>query len=484
MPSRSRSLRFKLTLWFVLVFFVIQTTLASGVVLLRREVIQRSRDDGLMVSVEEMIESILAAEAGLNDAELEALVPASAGFLMYSVRDESGAVLASSNVPAGHELPFSSWEAVPAGKLGPVFTTMGPERAREFAADDALRLVTVPFRYRDRSYFFQAAVLDRLFLGPFFDLIVIGGPVGIIAAMIAAWIIAGRAVSPMDQLSRAAKDVSPTSLDKRFRVPTTDHEVTRLEQELNSALERLEAGYRAQDQFISNVSHELKTPIAVLLTEAQVAKIGGRSGERAGEKARAFIDHVESEMKRLGKLVESLLTLARADILRDRPLEAVSVNDIVLQSVQHCTLLANQNRTHLIPNLAEPDGREPVVEGDAALLQTMLDNLVRNAIAQSPADGHVAIDARCSGDTLEITVSDHGPGIPDDYLDKIFDRFVQVPTGTNGRGGMGLGLTIASGVAELHHGSIVARNNADRGCSFIVTLPLYRSASSVPLTAR
>ena len=476
MRSRTRSLRFKLTCWFVLVFFVIQTALAAGVVLWQQEELQRSRDDVLVASSEGLIDNVLVARPELAGADLEVLVPDGAGFVMYCVRDDGGTVLASSNVASGEEFPFSSWEAVPSGKLGAVFTTLKSEQAGELGATERLRLITVPFRYGDRSYFFQAAVTDRAFEGPFFDLIIVAGPVGIIAAMIAAWLIAGRAVAPMGRLSLAARDVSPTSLGQRFRVRTNDQEVSHLEEELNLALERIEAGYHAQDHFISNVSHELKTPIAVLLTEAQVAKIGS-SSEKASV---AFVDHVESEMKRLGKLVESLLTLARADVLRDRPLEMVSVNDIVLQSVQHCTLVAKQYQARLIPQLAESEGSAPeaVVEGDAGLLQTMLDNLVRNAIAQSPAGGPVAIDARCTESTLELTVSDHGPGIPAAYLDKVFDRFVQVPnqSGKKGREGMGLGLAIANGVAELHHGSISVHNNETLGCSFVVTLPLSFSA--------
>jgi len=472
MRSKSRSLRLKLTLWFVLVFFAIETVLTGTVVYFRGEVIRRSLDNSLAKSAEAMVENILAAEASWLPGEVHALVPADSGFVLYAIRTDEGGGLVQWNVADLDDLPFSAWEKVPAGRVGDVFTSLNRERASTLTEDAFdLRLVTVPFRRDGRYYYFQAAVRDRIqhSLGPFFDLVVIGVPVGVFAAMVAAWVIAGRAVAPIRRLSRAAQDVSVTNLSERIHVSTTDQEVSRLEEELNSALARIEAGYEAQSQFIGNVSHELKTPISTLLIEAQVAKIGSPSVE----KGYAFVDRAERELRRLGRLVESILTLARADLLQERALESVSVNDVVLQSVQHCKPLADQKRIGLIPNLVDSGSGlpEPTVTGAPELLETMLENLVRNAVAHSPDGASVAIDAGCAADTVQITVHDSGPGIPDEYIDRVFRRFVRAPN-RDGRDGSGLGLAIAHTVARLHGGDIAARNNEHGGCSFVVTLPL------------
>jgi two-component system OmpR family sensor kinase len=279
----------------------------------------------------------------------------------------------------------------------------------------------------------------------------------------------------MRQLSRAAREVSPKSLGERFDVPTTDREVARLESELNSALERLEAGYKAQDQFIANVSHELRTPVAVLLTQAQVAKMG----ERSLEKGYAFVDRAEQLLKRLGKVVESFLVLARADIEQGLAGDTVSVIDIVLGCLQSCKDVAEQNRVRLIPRFVDPDaeGLELTIDGDAALLQTMLENLVRNAISHSPPDGEVALEAGRSESSLRLVVRDQGPGVPEEYRERIFERFVQVPEGSARRDGTGLGLAIANGIARLHGGSIGVENGAAAGCSFVVTLPAGRATA-------
>ncbi len=474
MASRARSLRFKLALWFVLVFSGMQLVLVGGVVLLRRETVRRSLDASLTDSAKRMVDNILAAEVTWSDDALHALVPADAGFLFYAVRDEQGRILASHQVPDRDSLPFSAWEVVPSGPVGDVLTTLSPERAEKLTGTSGrLRLITVPFRAGGDDFFFQAGVHDRVLermLGPFLDLVLLGVPVGIVAAFLAAWVIAGSAVSPIRRLSRAASTLSPASLGERFHVFSRHEEIARLQDELNSALERMEEGYKAQQQFISNVSHELKTPIAVLVTEAQVAKLG----ERSMRKGYDFVDMAESELIRLGKLVESFLVLARSELTRAHPMDDVSMNDVVLQCVQHCKSIAEQRKVKLIPNLATAvnGDPEPVVSGDPELLQTMVENLVRNAIAHSPRGGAVSIDTERADDEIRVVVSDEGPGIPDGYLERVFDRFFQVPRRGQRANGTGLGLAIASSLAELHEGAITARNNTTGGCSFSVSLPL------------
>jgi signal transduction histidine kinase len=482
-----RSLRFKLTLWFVLVFSLLQTGLVGGTVFLRREFIKRALESDLERSAGAMVDSILATgvERFTDIEDLGSFVPANSGFLLGAIRDSEGTIQQSWNVSDLKSLRFTFEERVQTGPFGAVFTTLSSERAESLmGSPTGLRLVTVPFRKNEELYFFQAAVRDQVLeslLGPL-DIVLVGLPLAVIAATIAAWVIGGKAVAPIQRLARAVGELSPRSLGARFRTRSTHTEIGRLEDELNSALERLEGGYRAQAQFISNVSHELKTPIAVLLTEAQVAKI-----ERKNlEKGYAFIDMAEREMKRLGNLVESLLVLARTDINRNRLAKPVAVNDLVLEAVQHCRLLAEHHKVRLVAKAVEEETAESLILGDPQLLQVMLENLVRNAIRHSPEGAPVAIEAELDGEEVLISVRDEGPGIPPEYLDRIFERGVRVPpdgsggkgvkAGKNGSGGAGLGLAIARNVVQLHRGTIRAMNNAERGCTFEIGLPLARRA--------
>lgn len=475
---RARSLRLKLASWFVLVFFAIQAALLGAIVILRRDVIREANDEPLGTAVESMIDNVLINDVGWDAEQLDEQVPVGANFVFYMIRDEEGTLLASSGVDDREGVQLTEWDSVPAGPVVSVFRSIDPELAERITGAQVgrLRLVTVPFRRDERLYFLQAGVHDGIVdrvLGPYVDFVLRGIPVGLAAAIVAAWIIAGRAVDPMRQLSEAARDLSPTSLSERgerFEIDSSDREVARLESELNRALERLEAGYRAQDQFLTNVSHELRTPVAVLLTQAQVAKMG----ERTLEKGYAFVDKAEELLKRLGKVVESLLVLARADLTQRPPGDAVSVLDVVLGCMQTCKELARQNRVRLVPRVGAGDetGQDVVLAGEADLLQTMVENLVRNAISHSPADGEVTLAVDHTRTRLRIAVRDEGPGIPEDYRERIFDRFVQVPSDSARRDGSGLGLAIAHGVARLHGGSIQVENNEGAGCTFVVTLPL------------
>ncbi len=473
---RAGSLRAKLTLWFVLVFFAIQTVLVLGLVLFRREMIRRTRDETLIEAAEAMVDNVLSAEAAWRAEELEPLVPRGAGFVFFGIRDPEGAFLARWNLLPNAEVPFSAWEVVPSGPVGAVVTQLGPDTAAELTgARDQLLLVTVPFRQNERPYFFQAAVPDReleTLLGPFLDLVVLGMPAGLFAAVVAAWWIAGRAVKPIDRLAAAARRVSPANLEERFGSAGSDQEISRLEAELDSALERLEAGYAAQDAFISNVSHELKTPVAVLLTEAQVL----RSSERSAEEQREFVERVERSMRRLAKLVESFLMLARADLSGPQPTQPVSLHDLTLDAVQGVGPLAELGQVKVVPRLAE-DGEEPAVEGDEGLLRTALENLLRNGVQHSPRGGSVEVEVTRSGEHARIEVRDRGPGVPEHERDRIFERFERLTSSLAGAPeGSGLGLAIARHVARLHHGTVTVEARSGGGAQFVLLLPLARSA--------
>lgn len=478
MPPGSRTLRFKLAFWFVAIFFVIQSLMIGGVKMFRRGEVRRTVEGELQLHAQDLIENILSSEIGWDAVGIEPLIPSGSNIVLFAIRDDQGTLLTTWNAADPKLIPFAALHLIPAGTLSGVHGVVPADKAEKLTGEPGvLRLVTLPFRQDGKEYIFQAAVRDEVtlatLLGPYRELVSIGVPVGILAAAIAAWIIAGRALSPLARMSEVARDVSPTNLQERFQVGLTDNEIARLEAELNSAMERIEAGYRAQDQFLSNASHELKTPLAVLLTQAQVAKMG----EPSVEKGYAFIDRAESLIARMSKLVESLLVLARAEIRTRPPQEAVAIVDVVLGCLQTCQLLAQQGSVSLSPQLTDSEEEDALtIPGDANLLQTMLENLVRNAISHSPRGSQVVIDVEDTEDEVTIAVRDEGPGVPAEYLEKIFDRFSRVPDKQVRRDGSGLGLAIAHRITQLHQGRIYAENNEGAGCTFHVALPKSRSA--------
>ena len=200
--------------------------------------------------------------------------------------------------------------------------------------------------------------------------------------------------------------------------------------------------------------------------------------ERTAEQYDEFVGGVQDQLRQLVRLVDSLLTLARADagfpLAQTQP---VSMNEIVMEAVERCEPLARHREIRLVPILAPPtdDGVEAVVSGDPALLRAVVDNLIRNAVRYSPIEEAVEIELCVDGQAVLVAVRDKGPGIPPEELDRVFDRFFHIPRGDEAVPGAGLGLAIARGVATLHHGSIAASNRLEGGCEFVLRLPVFRS---------
>jgi signal transduction histidine kinase len=291
-----------------------------------------------------------------------------------------------------------------------------------------------------------------------------------LASFLAAWLIAGRAVQPIRSLSSAARRIATLGLGNRLFVDTRDQEIRVLQGELNETLERLEQTYRTQQRFISNLSHEVKTPIAVLLTEAQILKLGDTTTAQLHE----FVQHVEAEMKHLGQLVETLLELMRAEHVRGFPHgELFSLEDVVLKATEHLNPLARARDVRIeIDFPATPIEGE--VFGDPRLVGAALENLLRNAITHSPPERKVIVRTSEVPSRVQIDVVDNGPGIPAELMERVFERFFRVP-GT--QVGTGLGLSIARTIVDLHQGEIRARNNAEGGCTFTIALPVAQASN-------
>jgi signal transduction histidine kinase len=474
-------LRLKLTLWSVGVFLVIQAAVAGVWILGRRPFATLDVDADLTAKIEMVAHRLAEPDAAVGSRnELDRLVqelsrsgPELRPFGIQVWTSEGGLYSRSGAHEALAEAPFQKPDY-------PEDVAIGSQSVALVGESTApLRVATRGFRdAKGELRYLQITTpvpLESDGMGALHDFVLFSLPVGLLAAGIAAWIMAGRVVSPIQRLAKAARAVSPTSLEDRIDVGPADSEIARLQHELNRALERLERGYREQGAFISNVSHELKTPIAVLLSQAQVLK----QEDRTSLEYRRFLAVVEEEMRVVGGLVESFLVLARIghgkELVRR---ERLNVNDVVLESAAHCAALSRHHEVPLVTmlHLAADGEADLEIEGDPELLRTMLENLVRNALRFSPSGEPVDLRVTCTKDRASIRVRDRGPGIPREHMERVFDRFYQIAEVQSGPRGSGLGLAIAKSVAELHHGTISVHNCADRGCEFEVLLPLVKSA--------
>jgi two-component system, OmpR family, sensor kinase len=327
-----------------------------------------------------------------------------------------------------------------------------------------------------------AGAVGAMFLAPrtqspgtLWTVMLVGGTLIAGAAALAtlAWTRRTRS-GGLDTITRLAADINPSKLHRRLEGAGHEPDVRRLVETMNAMLGRLEVAFLAQDRFISEVSHELKTPVSVLLLEAQVLE---RSEPDPLVYAK-FVASVEDEMRRLSQLVESFLTLARAKHGETQVRRvSVDINDTAVEAGQHCYGYARMRELTLPMTLVpEEDCPEaPIVWGDPDLLRTMIENLLRNAIAVSPRQSSVDLSVTCVDQQVTVLVRDRGPGVPEAMASRIFERFVTADHARQGHKGSGLGLAIARGIAELHGGQIQFRNldaAQGGGAEFSARIPL------------
>jgi signal transduction histidine kinase len=278
-------------------------------------------------------------------------------------------------------------------------------------------------------------------LASFRDELLIAGPVALLLASIAGYFLAGLSLRQVESMRRRAATISAETPGERLPVPATSDEVERLGTTLNEMLARLEAGLQRERDFVADAGHELRTPLALLRTELELALRQGRSEEELREALRASVEEVD----RLARLADDLLLIARYDRgrlpLRVEVVDARSLLDSVVTRFQWRADEASR------PLAGEaPSGL--TVRGDRLRLEQALGNLVDNALRYG--GGRVTMRAASVNGTVELVVEDQGNGFTDGFADRAFERFSRA---RHDGGGAGLGLAIVRVIAEAHGGS-------------------------------
>jgi signal transduction histidine kinase len=292
-------------------------------------------------------------------------------------------------------------------------------------------------------------------------LLALAVPILVGFVLMGAWVLTGRALVPVSRIRAEVEDIEATRLGSRLKVPDTGDEIAQLASTMNHMLDRLDASARAQRQFVSDASHELRSPLAVIQQHAEVAKLHPGSvsvDELAGV--------VLAEGARLQGLVDALLLLARLDEPPQRRLEAVDLDDLALDEVHR----SRQGDVQLVGS----DISAARVYGDPRLLAQVVRNLVDNAVRH--ARTRVSVSLNVVEANVVLTVDDDGGGIPADSRPKVFDRFVRLDEArARDEGGAGLGLSIVREIVTAHHGSVTIEEAPGGGARFVVVLPRYLS---------
>jgi heavy metal sensor kinase len=280
------------------------------------------------------------------------------------------------------------------------------------------------------------------------------------------WLLAHRALSPLDDMTRAARTIGAGRLSARIELTGANDELDRFAETLNEMLARLEAAFTEMRQFTADASHELQTPLTILRGEMEIALRSKRNPEEYVEVMRSALEETE----RISILVEGLLLLARSDAgvlkMDRRPVDLLALVEEVLGQLGP---MAQEKKLSLIPARIEP----AVVSGDLAHLRRLLLNLVDNAIKYTRPGGEVRVSVAPGKENALLVVADTGVGVPDDEKQKIFQRFYRSPEARAGsQGGSGLGLSIVKSIVEAHGGKIELESEPGKGSAFKVWLPL------------
>ena len=295
-------------------------------------------------------------------------------------------------------------------------------------------------------------------------------PIALILAGLGGYFLARRSLAPVVAMSEHAANIGSSNLNERLPVRNDRDELGGLAKAFNDLLARLEASFVQQRQFMADASHELRTPLAIVRGESEVAL---SKEDRSAADYRESLAIVHDESKRLSRIVEDLFVLARADSGQLKPQFAqVHLDEILIECVRAVGGLAEKRNVKIDCSAAS----EISFSGDEALLHRLFLNLLDNAIKYNRQGGTITVIARTEGRSHHITIGDTGEGIAPEDRPRIFDRFYRADKSrsrdnTNGTNGVGLGLSIAAWIAEVHHGLLILERSDSNGSVFRVDLP-------------
>lgn len=415
---------------------------------------------GFMVRIREAIQ-----QGGILDRS-------QTNILYYVLWQNDGSVLASSpgaptNVPAPNSALGPASQASPTREAPGGSKLSEPNPSLQFSARTRGQMREL-YRFLPRGQCLMVgrslapdlAALRRLALW-----LTAAGAAVLLLGLAGGWWVVTRAIRPIEDISRTAVKISGGDLSQRINAADTDSELGRLASVLNSTFARLEAAFAQQARFTSDASHELRTPVSVILAQTQTAL----SRQRASSEYHEALESCQRAAQRMRSLTESLLELARLDA-GQAPMkrEPFDLSRVARDCVELIRPLAAERGIQLHCAV-------PAIEclGDAERIGQVVTNLLTNAIHFNRDQGEVRLSARAEGSAALLTVADTGQGIPAEDVPHLFERFYRADKSRSRvQGRSGLGLSICKAIMDVHGGSIAVTSQPGVGSAFTVRLPL------------
>jgi len=457
------SLRLRLTAWYLAFFsllFVVFGIFLHGVL---SRALEKRLDETLSAEVQ------TAANLFLDELEeMKGDIPKAAAEAVSEMRINGSAVAI---FEAGRVLAASS--AAPSAGFESLATQAATRHEVDFvlampAMHAAVHRVTAPQLKAGSPYFIMAVEsLDSVAasLQIVRRVLFFGLPLLLAAAAIGGYWLTTRSLAPLSWMAEQSRAITGSSLEKRLEIGNAAGELKVLAASFNELLSRLDVSFESMRRFVADASHELRTPISVIRGEADVALSHDRSAAEYKESLAIVLD----ESRRLSRLVDDLLNLARADAGHVRlQTQDFYFNDLLTECCRSVQSLAAARKIQLE---YRPAGDVPF-HGDEELLRRLVVNLLDNAIRYTPSGGKVSAEIVANGSDVSIRVADTGIGIPADAAPHVFDRFYRADKArSRADGGFGLGLAIVKWIAECHSGAVAFHSQPEAGSVFTVTLP-------------
>jgi two-component system OmpR family sensor kinase len=305
--------------------------------------------------------------------------------------------------------------------------------------------------------------------------ILVAGSLAVVAAALASWLVIRQGFEPVDHMIGTAEKIAAGDLTQRVPPSDPHTELGRLGSALNEMLGQVEQAALTREasenrlrRFVADAAHELRTPLTSLRGYAELYRQGALASPEAVDNA---MGRIEAESRRMGRLVDDLLLLARMDQQRGLEMAPVDIGEVVSEAVTDFEVVDPDR-----PVTVEQAGSSTVI-GDRNRLRQVIDNLLTNVRTHTPAETPVHVVVSPETGYVDISVEDEGPGITREDQERVFERFWRAdPARVRSRGGTGLGLAIVASLVQAHGGSVAVDSEVGRGTKFTVRLPTAPAA--------
>ncbi len=393
---------------------------------------------------------------------------------VIQIRSASGKPLMSSKALKVQALPFDRkmYEDILDGQ----YVYRNWEASVAVAGNSYFRTLSFMVKGNSDSFvILQVAVPDRYIRKNnkrVFTIFVYSIPILLLISGFIGYTYAGYSLMPVNRIIERVHSIRGRNLSERVPVPDVQDEIAKLAVTLNSMLDRVEAAFVAQERFVSDASHQMKTPLAVL--KAQIEELHMQRSFWSDDQLER-LNSLGEEVDSLISLVKNLLILARVDFGEGTLLfSEVSLDETVTLVCERLSHIAKKKNIHFQMNLevapVDDSVRPFVVKGDSDLLASVFQSVIENSIKYSPVDSKIQIQIFEQSENIVVSICDEGPGIPEEELQLIFERFRRGPASAKIASGSGLGLSIAKRISELHGAELALSNRTEGGLKTIFTI--------------